>query len=345
MLSIPSNTVNLTEEYQLDEGSPVTNTGTFEENIRNKLSLYLDDVDGFLDALYNTNALMTGSFVLSCIYEDFEANDIDIYLKVPHLDGHNEAFTILKYMQDNNHLWARLRFFDKKREDPAEKISIGNILRVIEFYSVKLPEGEDYRKLRNHIENLEDISNHDGVLPEGFSERHSRDTDFSEYLGDKKIIRIQFILLLEDPQEFIDNSFDLEFCKVTYNGRKLHISNLDSVVQKRSYLFPNLSLIRYFMIKEGVDEDEALQIREEKRLSKYLKRGFDVEKHYFYDEILEYFRSNMRIDRCFHIDVGRYIPEEAKSKDGTFYFIKEQLGEHYGKMFEADFDYIMGSIE
>lgn len=205
---------------------------------------------------------------------------------------------------------------------------------------------KEYKRLKEYVVYLEDLASDRDVSKEIVLKFSHGYEDIAAYIGDTKIIRFQFIMTEYNPQEFINNTFDLEFCKVTFDGRGLNICNLESVLTRKSDLFPNLSLIKYVMVTEGVDMNEALNIREDIRLSKYKNRGFDVKKHYFYDDILDYFRDKMYTERFTpQTRLGIYRLDDRMERDGKYYFIVEQLGKLYGKMFEADFTYINHQFE
>lgn len=118
-------TLNLTHEYafKLYDLPQYEITDQFESIWKSELGEIIDNPDEFLEAVYQTHALISGSFLLSCIYRDFDANDVDIYLKVPksYLDNggisrFDRDFTVLNYMRKNKYIIAQKEIISGKCE-------------------------------------------------------------------------------------------------------------------------------------------------------------------------------------------------------------------------------------
>lgn len=74
--------------------------------------------------------------------------------------------------------------------------------------------------------------------------------------------------------KFVD-LFDLDFCKVIYDGKKLYIKNLDSLFSRSSVLNVKMDIyIKKAMLKENQDKVYGRLLQ---RVIKYKSRGFKIE--------------------------------------------------------------------
>jgi hypothetical protein len=74
--------------------------------------------------------------------------------------------------------------------------------------------------------------------------------------------------------EFIKTYFDLDMCKLAYNGKDLFIFHPDSVVTRKS-LYGRRNIQTFQLIRDG--QGGKLVELATKRIEKYLSRGFDIQ--------------------------------------------------------------------
>lgn len=77
--------------------------------------------------------------------------------------------------------------------------------------------------------------------------------------------------------KFVDFSFDLEFCKVVYDGKRLYIRDINCLFKKQCKV--NLDLDKYirrclYSVSEITDAELIFKLA--RRVTKYEQRGFTI---------------------------------------------------------------------
>ena len=109
------------------------------------------------------------------------------------------------------------------------------------------------------------------VNHELFIDIHNYITEFVEQY---ELIKLQIIQVNDEPLDFLKKNFDLEFVKCSYNGRKLVIPNIESLIDRESTIFPSLLLINYSSFNIIANRER-----------KYKSSGFKVFKCEHYEQI------------------------------------------------------------
>lgn len=195
-----------------------------------------------LDDMIEYQNVISGSFILQCLYNEDWESDIDIYC----LDDSRQLDP--DYISPNSFAWHLYinEFANIKQSSNYEFLHV---------WSRKYESG-NFQKVINHIiikkESLEIMDDHNikNKTPKNYSSIF----------------------------HFVDESFDLEICKVVFDGKKLYIKNLDSLIYKKCKVSLNLDkYIRRGFWPEGLISDKILEDFVRARIEKYKARGFNIE--------------------------------------------------------------------
>lgn len=82
---------------------------------------------------------------------------------------------------------------------------------------------------------------------------------------------------IDHPSRYIEKYFDLDFCKVYFDGRSVTVMNFDSLYQRNAVV----SWPRYLSLHSNPSEKTAQHLLRQlhKRKEKYISRGFEAEIH------------------------------------------------------------------
>ena len=110
-----------------------------------------------------------------------------------------------------------------------------------------------------------------------------------------------------DIKQFIFDTFDFDFCKVTYDGKKLSIFDINSIFKKSCKFRGDKEALKYFGVIDGYQGDVStnLDFRLSRLHSTYTMRRNKYEKRGF--EIINCFDPSWNYDR-------KWITEEAIEK-------------------------------
>jgi len=246
----------------------------------------LVDAELLCDILYNTGAYVAGSFILDCLFNTHYHKDIDIYDQtgfdliskrnyndVRHGCCNEEKYrkyqiTVGDYFgkyngSDNNIDCKNLLFTQSLYKLGFRNVSSGlgpdPILRKFLYKSNELISVRIYKD--KYIYSLEGKSDHCiQIIPINMKLRSN----------ERSVI-----------PRFIKASFDLEICQNIFDGKNLQIKNLNKLIYKYDYIKPNTR----FMLSVYEPDKEYDNKCTEKRIHKYLERGFNIKHHPKYDEI------------------------------------------------------------
>lgn len=194
----------------------------FAEIAITKLGRHVKEPEKLCDKILEKKAIVSGSFVLACLYNTAWYNDIDIY------EGREE--TKDPYLAS---VW----------DDEYNRNCLG-------AYLYSLFDGKYH---------------HSTYAPQTYIIRN-----FGKF---------QQIIVGMDVKKFIYRTFDLDLCKVAFDGKKLYIKNWDVLFSRKDKIKPNYSIMLFY---DHSDNKCA------ERMHKYNQRGFSITLHPKYDEILQY---------------------------------------------------------
>jgi len=225
----------------------------------------------FCDSLYETGAYVAGSFILDCLYNTNYHHDIDIY---------DQSTLVNNYVENG---------FSKFGD---YNLKFTQILYVLGFAKVACTCGPD-PTIRS-------------FLHKSYPIYDQKFADFGQKLLEKCNDTIQIIPIALTKKEnersfiprFIKASFDLEICQSVFDGKNIHIKNLDKIINKYDFIKPNTR----FMESVYPRDDERADISTKNRMMKYKERGFDIKFHPHYDEINDFIKDTLKLDKYNTID-------------------------------------------
>jgi hypothetical protein len=212
--------------------------------IFNRLSILLGNINAtkLLENIHDTRVI-SGSFILQCIYNTFWSTDIDIYqydeqyfsLNIPIIYNNNNR--LIKHKNGYNVIY-------NLNPDPI-MISNSDMFRLLLSKKLKLDYLDDYYNRSRYP-----------MFP----------AEIDTYHNDK--MSIDFIKVYNDNSynniyKFIHENFDISICKVIYDGNKLHILNFNELATKSG-------IVKY------VDNDTNTIDKTNERIKKYEQRGFKL---------------------------------------------------------------------
>lgn len=218
----------------------------FKRLIKSKLSKLGLNADSFISGLIKHKIVISGSFILQCLYgEEYEDSDIDLYM------------------------------MGEKYED--------NLCRIHDQYpDYKKCNGCEYTHFNDYKYEIWADLNPDKLKYEMLEYKDSYDElPIASRMYKISNAKINHIIVspyvANTVEEFIDKYFDLNFCKVMFDGESLTIKNFDDVYNKMTHV--NYQLDKYLrraFWPEDIQSDEQLKSLIDKRIQKYRNRGFTI---------------------------------------------------------------------
>jgi hypothetical protein len=112
---------------------------------------------------------------------------------------------------------------------------------------------------------------------------------FTDFELDVQFVRIvrkyyykfQHVALPLEPLTYIRRSFDMDICKVCFDGDKLYVRNWTKMIERKDNISPNGHIMLFS------DDNTILEESYNKRLEKYTNRGFILTRHPYHDTIIE----------------------------------------------------------
>ena len=249
-----------------------------ERLLRHNIVPNIEDAKNFCDNLYNTGAYLAGSFILDCLFNTNYHGDIDIYDQTGFdLILKNEEETINhNCSQEEKNRKYEYWGSDKFKDFESKNLQFTQSLYKLGFRNVKRLGGPD-SIIRHFLYKSNPI----------IKEFHRGNGKIRFSLKEPSNHCIQIIPInmeLRDNERsviprFIKSSFDLDICQNIFDGKKLQIKNLNKLIYKYDHIKPNTRFM--LTVYEDDQEGEAT----EKRMIKYLERGFNIAFHPKYDEI------------------------------------------------------------
>ena len=268
----------------------------------------------FITQILALGGIFSGSSILQAAlgedWDEYKPNDLDVYVNESMLRGmlplSNHGF---KKYQPLEHQATRVETEianNMKSEGKSEQevknaigVPVSRIYRVMEEF-----EQQNEEILRKHLADwvclVLGAESAIVTRPEQ-TEQYQYSTDIRYVI---KIVmgsglKIDFVVLRSTIPYHIDHSFDLEFCKIYYDGYSLHAINWESVINK-------CSLDR--------QREQLSYVSRINRYEKYLRRGFVVmaPDTNAYRQSIEPIRlpTEDDIDPAFHVIQDDYAPPE-----------------------------------
>ncbi len=232
----------------------------------------------FCDELYRTGSYVAGSFILDCLYDTNNHNDIDIYDQ------------------------TSLQVFDKKPISFGEDCFKGykkNNLQSSDEKPISFVEDcfgfkgykKDNLQFTQSLYKMGFFAKHNACGPDPLIRNYIH-SNYKYNIDDKNKIQIIPIGLTPKNEKsfitrFINASFDLEICQSIFDGQKLYMKNVNKIIQKYDYIKPNTR----FMLTVYPYQIKDIKDVTNKRMKKYQKKGFNIQKHPKFDEINQHIKD------------------------------------------------------
>lgn len=211
----------------------------FTQIIKDRLDNLKLNSNNFINAMIKHKLVISGSFVLATLYdEEYKNSDIDLYVV-----GEKDGFCFAHANECDKKCPLRSMYNEKCWDDinPNDQLNYHTI-DSLDAYDI-LPIGARTYMLANAM------INHIIIDPN----------------------------LNLTCQEFIDKYFDLDFCKVSFDGKELKITNFTDVYNKTTHVSYKLDLYRRKSFGGANNpSDEYLKGLIDKRIEKYRNRGFTI---------------------------------------------------------------------
>lgn len=228
----------------------------------------------FNTSLVRSKSLIAGSFPLQCLLGEYWDSDVDIY---------NDTINIHDQLYSHpDHEWLKETFQTKNNKIVINRL-IGN--RDVTSADYQEPINDNIKMMDNkccyrhlNIDYLIDMKIND--IPCQWIFHHKSSVD-----------RKWFDVPSHEREGFdIFDYFDLEFCKLKYDGIKLHMIPDMNIIEKKKYtltkayvnhIFDKCICVADYPRAEyennyKMNKDEYMRLIA-KRVSKYRKRGFEIE--------------------------------------------------------------------
>jgi len=254
-----------------------------------------EKAEEFCQQLYKHRAYVSGSFILDCLYDTDYHSDIDIYDNAnPNVD-----YFLRQGFEDFNYQYLKFcQFLYRDFGYGGHTIHELAISRQIRYYVPRV-----YLKDGKYV-----------------------DFDIKTYKDKIQLIPVALPRKNERSQigKFILASFDLDICKSAFDGENLYVRSWNKLFKRKDYIKPNTRVLTNIYDTETL-YDRTQEVSD-KRIQKYLDRGFDIQKHPQFtkieDEILSILNSNRYIYKYNNyynsIDKIKYIEDGSINLDKYF---------------------------
>ena len=254
----------------------------FKKYFIKKIKNTVNDAEDLCIQLKNNNCVVSGSYILDCLYGTNYSSDIDIFKNVN--NGVNQDVYCTKTLdinerrQQNSHLYEFRPYLTKIGAEPNDFISWSQ-------------NNNNHPNSQNHGNNVRCIL-----------------LNVSNYKLNDKII--QFISITKDYREYIDAMFDLDICKNFFDGEKLYIKNISKLIKKHDTYKPINSVGKY-LYNPDLSEQNNLS-----RMEKYIQRGFDIKKHDKFSEIKQRIEEKVN---AYRLSIQQYSHDNIEQKFNDMY--------------------------
>jgi hypothetical protein len=256
----------------------------------------IKEVDKFLHLLSKFGVIISGSFILACLYNKDWFGDIDIY----------ENYNFFK------------DFWHKKMEKikiiPNRKLRNQKFTRVIkkiynDSFLQSYPTTDSFGNLdfiESNVSYFYTFDHYYSYISKFLLNQSTANYNGLDSYKEAYVIRnfpinntfFQHIYIGADPKKFIKHTFDMDICQNFFDGKQLCVSRWDKLIDKKDFIKPNALLLKFYLEHDTKDysnekayKDDIYQTcldKSEVRMKKYQERGFQIELHPKYDQIMEY---------------------------------------------------------
>ncbi len=219
-----------------------------------KLGLTCETINTLLQKMKEDKALISGSFILQCIHnETYADSDINIY------NLHTKRFRIDPHQFDTYTKYAR-------------NVTNADILAHMNYtYRDFNPNNKSIFEYLNSFEYMDDYDENDENDKKIFKSVISIDLKKNDAM-------FNYVELKGSIYKTIETDFGLDFCKCTYDGEKLRIYDIQSVINKKAVfnLSKTIDKIQLLKSTQNMTYDE-IKTMVLKRIDKYLKRQYKID--------------------------------------------------------------------
>lgn len=198
----------------------------------------------FMENLVKYNKFISGSFLLQVIYGvTWEGSDIDIYYMS---NGRYFSYFVDEFMYNSKDIYGMDDIGDYESYDFLP-------VRIRRF------EVKDTKHIVDYVEIMED------------------DKPYTDIINDCVVHIPNF--KYENVFQFIDDMYDIEICKIIYDGKRLYVKNLSSLFERSSKVVLHMNkYIRRSPWAHNAEENTPVRLVEKvlKRIDKYKARGFKL---------------------------------------------------------------------
>ena len=231
----------------------------------------------FCKYLFETGAIISGSYIQDLLYDTDYHGDIDVYDR-EHPDGNVQErdgfYTGYEHLMFNQFLYKSgfVSMFDDTVIDNEMIPKVSNI----------------HKYQPHHIVGHKLVPRKDGYFDRRYQPRRTEPTDEQERNA------IQLIPVAIDPdrllRQFILASYDMDICKSVFDGQKLYVRSWRKLIYKYDYIINTTDVMR--SIRYVPHQNKAVQVR----IEKYKERGFKITVHPQSDQIEKYMKDTVGDD-------------------------------------------------
>jgi hypothetical protein len=236
----------------------------------------------FCKNLFETNAYVSGGFILDCLYNTNDHHDIDIY-DYTNIDNYKSFFSY-----DDNDIIKNLPFTKKMYDMKFNWIDCdtGEHVKLRKYIHNTYPNAFDIDKHYNNNNGRNRHFNYDyaGLFEKPKFKKKYSDSHKNFIQNCKDLIQIIPIKMNIKNNErspiprFIKSSFDLEICQNLFDGQNIHIKNVKKLIYRYDYIKPNT---KFILSLYDIEYDNNTQ----ERIEKYRHKGFNIQYHPQFDFI------------------------------------------------------------
>ena len=266
-----------------------------EPFIRERIKDFIQP-DEFLNLL--EYEVISGSFIVACLYNTWDFDDIDIYARKSTLNSiQREVYTsdlMLHAARDERHLICREMYQEIEQRpeinDTLKEILIDDLPQFNGIQSVVRRYSPMTKFLYKHFWASNGPTPGAIETPYDPSNNNWRIKNFKISSSSKKVQNFQYIIIDGKINKMIYFDYDLDLCRNYYNG-ELYVSSWDTLINRTSLLYPNIKTaweyandtsdyyLSYIIptISFNVEKFVNFQIEKSRsRFIKYSNRGFTI---------------------------------------------------------------------
>lgn len=253
----------------------------FSDVILSRLSKLIPEPEIFLEQLGKAHGLISGSFILQCLYGVEWESDIDVYSMGEAWNKRHSNLDRMKFLGYLHHNYLRRNPAPNNcRGDYVQQYVVNNVYhldasRINKDSSIMInltdEKKEKLMKMWNH--------GHKGII-NGLELLDENETPMKYVIfdGDNKDNKRNFTTSILN---YINKIFDFDFCKVAYDPatKELHILNFDAVLRMECVIDRKFIIeIRNTRAGTKLKDDDIKRLTDilNKRIVKYASRGFTL---------------------------------------------------------------------